>query len=697
MLSLVSLLFIATGVYFLSKKTAIPYTILLVLVGLALIPVSKLEAFNFFQSFTLTPGLLFFVFLPTLIFESAYNMSIRNMLQSIRSISLLSVVSLLVSVFFIAFVLQALAYLIGFPLPFAVTLIFGALISATDPVAVLALFKEYGAPKRLSLIFEGESLFNDGTALALFLVILEIYLRQFGAGAEVLAGGLWSDIMGGTFTFATMVFGGILFGGLMGVLFSKIIEQVRDNVYIEITLTMIVAHFTFILSELLSAHLSIAGHDIHFSSIIATVIAAMVVGNYGRYKISPAVVEYMENFWGYFAFVANSIVFILIGLLFASLPISLVDILPITLATILVVAVGRAVSVYPVIGLLNLSKSEEHIPATWQHLLAWGSLRGALAITMVLLIPDNFTVTGWQYDFSVKEFIIALTIACIYFTLFIKGATIGPMMRHFKLTQPSVVEMGEYHEAKALVYAKVVLEIERFLRKGYISESIHRILKEKYTELYRRACAECKHTFDATDGVPERVLTIFALATAKHSLKSLFFYNEVNETVYKKILNDLTTQLELSEESRFALPITLADFKRDWLDGLHDLWEEFIHRDPEREKKTLYMYHRAQSIIMKKAVEELGTIAESDLEIFENKEIFAALVRQLEVLGEDAQVKAHKIKGKAQDAIGTLALAFAEAGIYKAEKKFVVAFGEREVISPKVRALLMEELESAQR
>lgn len=694
MLSVISLLFIATGVFFLSRKISIPYTILLVLVGLALVPISEIPPFQFFQSFSLTPGLLFFVFLPTLIFESAYNMNIRNLFASFRSISLLSIISLLVSSFVIAIALQFVSRLIGFPLPFAVTLLFGSLISATDPVAVLALFKEYGAPKRLSLIFEGESLFNDGTSLALFLVVLEMLTRQYGTGA-VASGSIIADMFSGTFMFMTMVLGGIVFGLLMGALFSKIIEHVHDNQMIELTLTMIVAHATFMLSEILSHTLVIGGHSIHFSSIIATVIAAMMVGNYGRYKISPSVLESMEHFWGYFAFVANSIIFILIGLLFASLPVRLIDILPITLLALVIVAIARAVSVYPVVQFLNWTKKEAPIPTSWQHLLAWGSLRGALAVTMVLLIPETFTVPEWPYEFTVKEFITALTIACIYFTLFVKGLTIGPMIKRFKLNALNTVETGEYYEAKALLSAKLLLELERFSERGYITKEVYGTLKEKYEQQYYEACALGQKAFHAEQNITERVLAIYALAMAKHSLKTLFMYNEVNESVYKKILTDLEIQMENAEERVEAVTIRLGDFRKDWLDTLGDYWEEAFTKDPNREIKTLHMFYRAHAIIMRKAIVEIERLAKSNLKIFTHKESFMPMVARLSALEVEAKTHEEDIASAHAAVIAPLALSFAEAGLLKAKKQIITLFGEREVVTPKVRALLMEDINAA--
>ncbi len=181
-------------------------------------------------------------------------------------------------------------------------------------------------------------------------------------------------------------------------------------------------------------------------------VSSIVMGNFGRFKMSVGVEEYMEKFWGYFAFLSNSLVFILMGLLFTSLTITLdIAIFPIMIM-ILVVAVGRAVSVYASIGLANQVKSEESIPLNWQHLLSWGSLRGAIAVIMVLLIPDDIHLDGWQYEFSIKDFIIAITIGSIYFTLLIKATTMGKVVSWLKIDALLPHEQMSYYKSKALIF-----------------------------------------------------------------------------------------------------------------------------------------------------------------------------------------------------------------------------------------------------
>lgn len=252
----------------------------------------------------------------------------------------------------------------------------------------------------------------------------------------------------------------------MGFLFAKLIEVAKGNEHLEITLTLLVAHFTFVLAEVISEHLVIYGHQIRLSSIIAKLTASMVIGNYGRYKMSPAVEEYMEKFWSYFGFLANSLVFILMGLLFVNLSISLDVAKWYILLAIIVVVVGRAVSVYPLLWLLNKTGKEELIPASWMSLLSWGSLRGSLAVIMVLLIPNDLSMRGWTLDFTLKQIIVVVTIGSIYFTLLVKATTIGKVMHALKIDALTPEEEVGYYKSKAQMYDESLQKLENSLKKS---------------------------------------------------------------------------------------------------------------------------------------------------------------------------------------------------------------------------------------
>lgn len=687
-LAFFALVLISVGIFSVSKKIGVPYTVLLVLAGTALVPMTELPFLSFIRSFELTPELLFFVFLPILIFESAYNMNVREMAENVRSISFLSVLSLIISTVFIAIGLFYGLHFIGFDIPFIVALLFGSLISATDPVAVLALFKEYGAPRRLSLIFEGESLFNDGTSLALFFVMLEVFLEGFG--------GL-SSVGEGLFLFSTMIVGGIAFGLAMGFLFSKLLEKVTENDFVEITLTMLAAHFTFLLSEVISEHFVLFGHDIKFSSIIATVVAAMVIGNYGRSKMSHSVDEYMEKFWGYFAFVANSLVFILMGLLFAGLPIDFMVFVAPIIITIVIVMIGRALSIYPVIGFLNWTKKEAPIPASWQHLLSWGSLRGALAVTMVLLIPDDATVAGWQYDFSVKEFIAAITIGCIYFTLIIKATTMGRVMKKLGVGSLHAREEAEYHQAKSLIRARAIEKLADFREKGYVTEEVFARLKEEHDAEYAEACHVSSGFYETAEGkkVAEEALRVYAIGIERHFLKVLFRYGEVSEPVYKRIGSKLAVQLSRVERGEAQSAVSSEEIADDWFEYLVNVTRRIFFRQGRKgfSPEEQYMYYRAQEIISRKVQKHLHSFVEqSGYDSFGDRQVFDAVIGQYEEFERGARSKMESCLSGNDEALRAMREEFGRKGVFKAQEDVLEELAENEMITPKLSILLQEEL-----
>ncbi len=605
-LSMFTLLLASVATYYVARKIRVPYTVLLILVGSLLVPLSYVGPFSFLREFTLTPELLFYIFLPILIFESAYNMRIRELQHNIRTVSLFAIVSLLISATFVGFVLWYLLSSFGFEIPMVVIFLFGALISSTDPVAVLALFKEYGVPRRLSFLFEGESLFNDGTSLALFLVVLGVATTGFHGASTILEGIL---------SFSIMVVGGVAFGIFMGFLFAKILERVEEDEHAEVTITMLVAHLTFILSEAIAHMLSFGGYSIHLSSIIATVMASMVIGNYGRSKISPRVESFLERYWGYFAFLANSLVFISMGLLFANLPIDFrMFAVPIFFAVIVVMA-GRALSIYPVVWLLNRMKKEEPIPMSWQHLMSWGSLRGALAVTMVLLVPENLTLPGWAYDFSVKEFLMAITIGCVYFTLFVKATTIGKMIHSFKLDALSSIENAEYRQSRAYAFSHALGKLDGFFEKGYLRDTVHETLKKKYFSDLNKECKECGTALLDDPMAFERAIRLYAIGTEGYVLKLLFMYREIPDKVFRLLQLKLEIQQERIEDGELQVPTGKDTYEPDWFELIARFGRRMLRIKKQNSDMIIerYAYYRAQQVMAQKAMKELERLKKRSL------------------------------------------------------------------------------------
>lgn len=692
------------GVYFVSKKVGVPYTVLLVITGILLVPLSDFPIFSYLSTFNLTTDLLFFVFLPTLIFESAYNMNFKEAWENKFTISALAVFGLILSALIIAVAGSFLMGLIGIKVPFLIMFLFGTIISATDPVAVLALFKEFGAPKRLAMIFEGESLFNDASAFAVFLIVLEV-IRSGDS--------LTSNLGSGLISFTSMIIGGLVFGTLVGGLFSKILEKIKDNEKVEITLTMVVAHITFIFAELISENVLIGGHELRISSIIATVVASMVIGNYGRYKISPRVEEYMDKFWEYFAFVANSLVFIMMGSLFAKLfNGESTFILPI-LISILVVTIARVIAVYAVTIPMNVISVEEEIPSSWSKILAFGDLKGALAVIMLLFIPVDLTVPGWDYAYSIKDFLTVITVGCIFFTLFAKAPLLGYAMKMLGINELSDVEKLEYQESKALMFSKVMGRLKDFNSKGYVSNEVYKKLKANYQLEFQKAKEQCDNmSKDCSDNF-ESMLRLYAIGVERHSLKKLFIYDEVNETVYKKLISKLNWQENCVEKGILenAAADAAEDFKDDervkkvigkkacehsralsfWERKLYNFYDKKIKSDPV----TLFMYYRALQIISRKVVKELERVSDlSKKHKFGNAEAFESVIQVYERFKEVSHDKMNHVFDKMKEdnnELADLEERFALKGVKMIEEIVINELSEKGMITNKVSYMLRDE------
>lgn len=683
-------IFIMLGVssvaLFLAKRLDIPHTVLLVLIGAGLGFLSVFPQFAFVREFELTPELLFYLLLPTLIFESAYQMDIRKLVKDSFLVLLLSVGSFLISAVLIAFGLQFVLGLFGFDVPIIVTLLFGALISATDPVAVLALFKEYGAPRRLSLIFEGESLFNDATAVALFLIILEAMNH---GDISILT------TMEGFFMFISMLVGGALFGLLIGGVFAWMVGAARESELASITLTIVLAHITFITAELISQS-SFGGFTMHLSPIIATTVASLLMGNYGRAKINPHAEEFVSKLWEQFAFMANSLIFLLMGVLIASTAPLFTSLAPVIVITILIVATARALSIYPMTLLFNaISKTVDRIPGNWQHLLAWGSLRGALAITMVLLVPEDLSVPYWDFPVSPKEFLLVLTISCITTTLIIKATTIKHFLSKFKLDCLTEVEEFEYQEARALMHKKVTEKLLYYIERGYIDEVIAERLLQEHVGAFKNACNNIQQlTDERRDDLAFRVLRMFAIGIERRYLLNLYNNHEVTEPIFRRISGKLKLQLEAIEHGNLSPDTSIHADARDVFERLAGLLKTiFKPSSLERTYAERYMYYRAQAIISRKVLKELDIIDEAHT-IFTK----AAVEHVRTLYTTFKQNSERKLKNHANEqpvVAEKLAQQLAEHSIHTIERTVLEDIVKKELITPKLFIALSDEIKKS--
>lgn len=678
-LSVLSLLVFSWFSYILSKKINFPYTVLLVIVWILLIPVSNLSFFAFLDDFVLTPDVLFYIFLPILLFESAYNIKYKQLISNWKSISILSVVWLLISSFVIAFLLFWIFPILWLEIPFLACLLFWSLISATDPVAVLSIFKKLWAPRRLTIIFEWESLFNDGTAVALFTVILWIIISWWSFDSTTFASWVWK--------FASMVFGWMIFWFLTWFIFSQVIWKVTNNEEVEIVLTMLLAHFTFILSELIT-------HFFHFlpiSWVISTVVASLVIWNYWRYKITPKVEAHMQKFWEFFAFISNSLIFILLWLWMSKINLNFSDfVLPITVV-IFVVMIARAISVYLPIFSLNKSWLEERIPASWMHLLSWWSLRWALALIMVLLIPDDLSIVWWSLPYSIKDFLLLITISCICFTLFVKAVTTPFVMKFFGVDKLNKLEKFEYEEGKILASLKILQKLNSSYDKWYLTFVEYDELKDRYSARLHESTKEMKSLLkeDSThEDLVKKVISLHSLWIEKQYLKELFYYNEIDERSFKYILRRIEKQIERLEQWKEQLR------KISWAKLDYDIFTRFLVKSYLKKSNYVdcYIRNRSRVIITRKVIKELKNLKEIDF--WFNNKYFDEIIELYTTFNKNAENKKTEIFKTHRATINALESRLVNKSLLKLEEKIVDDLYSKEMITPKLYLKFIEEIEN---
>lgn len=387
---------VAILVAIIARRMRLPYTVGLVVAGIGLAS-TGLESGEL-----LTHDLIFDVILPPLLFEAALSIPWRSLSRDLAPVLVLSTLGVVVSA---AVVAVGLAQFAHWPIEAAV--VFGVLIAATDPIAVLAMFKDAGVNGRIRLLVESESLFNDGAAAVLFALALS---WSQGAGAAQVGA---ADALG---EIARMTGGGILVGLAVGGASILVAGRTKDHL-VEATVTSVAAYGSFLVAE-----------NFHFSGVLSTVAAGLLLGNLGvlrededRNFLTSDGRSFVIALWEFVAFIANSLIFLLIGLRVAAIRFGGVE-PKILLAAIGLVLLARAVTVYPLCFLFQFSKWK--IPLAEQHVLWWGGLRGALALALALALPEAFPF---------RNEILVTAFGVVVFSVVVQGLTFPLLMRRLRI------------------------------------------------------------------------------------------------------------------------------------------------------------------------------------------------------------------------------------------------------------------------
>ena len=386
---LVGLLALAGLVAIVARPLRLPYTVALVIAGLV---VGAGATALGLAAIEVTPELVLIVLLPGLVFEAAYRLRLDELRRWLGGLVLLAVPGVLISAAVVAIVLHVMT---GLRLDLA--FLVGAMVSATDPAAVVATFKPLRVPPALATMVDGESLLNDGTGLVLFAIAVQ---------AVVLPPGPLEATIGFVGTVGVSVAIGLITGWLA----TRLISLIDDHL-LELTISVVLAYGSYLLADRFG-----------LSGVISTVVAAIILGNFGPGRsMTETGADAIDTVWEFLAFLLTAVVFLLIGL---AIPLAgLVASLGHIAWAIVGILIGRAVVVYLLLGgvsrLAPLPGLAARVPAAWLHVLFWGGLRGAVAVAMALALPA---------DMPQRSLLQEITFGVVLFTLLVQGTTVGQIV-----------------------------------------------------------------------------------------------------------------------------------------------------------------------------------------------------------------------------------------------------------------------------
>jgi CPA1 family monovalent cation:H+ antiporter len=435
----------------LAGRLRLPYSVLLAIVGFVLgviihvhgwAPGVVADFLDTLQHFEISSETFLFVFLPVLLFETALATNIRRLLDDISPILVMAIVAVVVCTVMVGFSLAAIS-----TYGLVVCLMLGAIVATTDPVAVVGIFREVGAPRRLTNLVEGEALFNDAASIALYSVLLSVL---FGGTAPAV-----TDIFGG---FVISFLGGGLAGLVMGRLAIGLFRWLRGWPAAEITLTVALAYLTFFSAE----------HYLGVSGVVATVIAGLVVGSGGRTRMSPTTFEQLEGAWAQFGFWANSLIFLFAAML---IPRMMAEITWMEVLLILVVFIvtlcARAVIVYGLLPLLGRLRLSTEVSPSYRAVMLLGGLRGAVSLALALAVTEQPAVPH-----EARQFIAVATTGFVLMTLFINGLTLRPLIHRLGLNQLSPVDRTLRDQAQVVELEALRLKIDDIAHNEHIGSEV---------------------------------------------------------------------------------------------------------------------------------------------------------------------------------------------------------------------------------
>lgn len=453
------------------RKVPVPFTVSLLLIGLGLGAANRLGWFELWDLGFVTlnvdflnqsinwagnidPHLILYVFLPTLIFEAAFAMDVHTFRKIFTNATLLAVPGLIIAIVLTAVIIMGLKGT-GFGFMewgWILALLFGTVVSATDPVAVVALLKELGASKKLGTLIEGESLLNDGTAIVIFMVFL---FAVIGGGNET------SPII----EFIRVAAGGTLVGLVFGWITISWVRKVFNDALIEITVIIAAAYLTFFVAE----------HFLHVSGVLGLVALGLIIGGVGRTRISPEVEHFLHEFWELAAFIANTLIFLIVGVVIANrTQFTGKDILGLFIMYI-GIHIVRAIVIailYPFMRKTGYGMTPKNAYVLW-----YGALRGAVGLALALIVAGESAIPA-----SVRSDFLFYTAGLVTLTLLINATTIKFLIGGLGLTKVAPAKALMMLMAKNYLRTSTENSIDKFKKDRFLNRANWDVVQEYLPE-----------------------------------------------------------------------------------------------------------------------------------------------------------------------------------------------------------------------
>jgi CPA1 family monovalent cation:H+ antiporter len=506
----VVLLLVATLSAIIFKRIKIPYTIGLVFVGLILSAFcGKIPGLEVMQKLSLNHDIIMYVLLPALIFQASVTIDTKMLTKNLTPTMALAAPGLVLST-----IITGLIMYWATPLEIGGAMLFGALISATDPVAVISLFEIVGAPKKLRILVDGESLFNDATAIVMFNIIKNILV----AGAALGVGTLIS----GSIDFAITFLGGLAVGAVIGFIMAQIILFADDDPMVEVALSTIVAYTAFIAAD----------KYFEVSGVMAAMGAGIVINHYGLTRFTPKVKQYLSQFWEFMAFVANSFIFLLLGFtedIYLIGTRSVSGVIQHIAWAVLAIQVARAVVVFGICPLLGLRNKESKISWQYQLIMFWGGLRGAVPLALVFSLPEHIPH---------RALIIEVTLGVVLFTLFVQGTTVKKLMSWFKLDKPNFLTRFSEMHAMLTARREGLKRLGKLKKAGHFSPETIKDFEQEYEEKVKQQEAELSNISRDSSIEKNAIKNIIwsrILFLERQIFQSIYLGNFINEKIYRKL------------------------------------------------------------------------------------------------------------------------------------------------------------------